>query len=228
MHWKTAIAIPVLLVCAGSAWAEDKYSAKLVDTAAPDEIKEPIRKLLGEKAVQFLDDKGGVICEVWFSKELPAKATADQIKNGLTYREVPESTIIGALRFPQARTDYKKQSIKAGVYILRLGFQPENGDHMGTAPNPDFCLLTPAAEDKDGGPLKTKELQEMSSKASGTSHPAVLLLFPIPLKDAGDMPKAVNKGEGHWILSIKLPVKATDEKADLGIGLTVIGVSTAA
>ena len=228
MAWKISFAFSIFVVFTGPAWAEDKYSAKQVDTAAPDEIKEPIRKLLGEKAIQFLDAKGGVICEVWFSKELPAKATADQVKNGLTYREIPESTIIGAIRFPQARNDYKKQSIKAGVYILRLGFQPENGDHMGTAPNPDFCLLTPAAEDKDAGPLKTKELQELSSKASGTSHPAVLLLFPIPLKDAGDMPKVVNKGEGHWVLSIKMPVKAGDDKADLGIGLTVIGVSTAA
>jgi hypothetical protein len=29
-------------------------------------------------------------------------------------------------------------------------------------------------------------------------------------------------------LTIKLPVKAGDDKADLGIGLTLIGVSTAA
>jgi hypothetical protein len=228
MKGKTCSALLLVIILACPAIAEDAYSAKQADATPPDEIKEPIRKLLTDKAVQFLDAKGGVVCELWFAKELPSKATADQVKNGLTYREIPESTVIGAVRLPQARTDYKKQSIKAGTYILRLGFQPENGDHMGTAPFPDFCLLTPAAEDKDAEPLKTKDLQQLSNKASGTSHPAVFLLFPISAKDVTDTPKVISKEEGHWILTIKLPVKAGEEKTELGIGLTLIGISSAA
>ena len=227
MIGKTCPALMLIMILACPVRAEDSYTAKPADVAPPDEIKEPIRKLLGEKAIQFLDAKGGVVCELWFAKELQSKATADQVKNGLTYREIPESTVIGAIRFPQARTDYKKQSIKAGTYILRLGFQPENGDHMGTAPNPDFCLLTPASEDKDAEPLKTKELQQLSNKASGSTHPAVFLLFPMSVKDVTSVPKVISKEEGHWVLTIKLPVKAGDDKTEIGVGLTLIGISSA-
>jgi hypothetical protein len=227
MKGKTCPALLLVMILVCPAFGDDAYSAKQADGAPPDEIQEPIRKLLTDKAIQFLDAKGGVVCELWFAKELPSKATADQVKNGLTYREIPESTVIGAIRFPQARTDYKKQSIKAGTYILRLGFQPENGDHMGTAPFPDFCLLTPAAEDKDAEPLKTKELAALSNKASGTTHPAVFLLFPMSAKDVTSMPKVISKDEGHWILTIKVPVKAGDEKTEIGVGLTLIGVSSA-
>ena len=64
-------------------------------------MQEPIRKLLGERCVQLLNAKGDLLAEVWFRKDLPAKATEAQIKNGLTYMEVPESTVFGAIRFPK-------------------------------------------------------------------------------------------------------------------------------
>jgi hypothetical protein len=216
-----AISIPV-------HGADAAYSVKETKTPLPEGLKDPIAKLMGDHSFQFFDAKGIVFCEVWVRKEVPAKATAEQIKNGLTYRELQEGTVLGVVQFPKAITDYRKQSIKAGVYTLRLGFQPENGDHMGTAPFNEFCLLVPAAEDKKTDPLGGKELQELSTKASGTSHPAVLLLFPVALKDVGADAKVVDKGEGHWVLTLKLDLKAGDEKASLGLGLTLIGVSAGA
>jgi hypothetical protein len=218
-----------VLAClvASPALAADAYTAKATDSAPPDELKEPVRKLLAERALQVTDAKGAVLCDVWFRKEVPSKATPEQVKNGLSYRELAEGTLLGAVRFPRAVNDYRKQNLKPGVYTLRLGFQPENGDHMGTAPFPDFCLLVPAAEDKAADPLDTKALQELSTKASGTSHPCVLLLFPVADKP-GDEAKMVDKGEGHWALLRKLDVKAGDQKAALGIALTLVGVSSAA
>jgi hypothetical protein len=218
----------VLLAVALPVKAAESYTVKQVDSAPPQELKEPVRKLLADKGLQFLDDKATVLCECWFRKEVPSKATAEQVKNGLTYRELEASTLLGAIRLPKTMTDYRKQKIKAGTYTLRLGFQPENGDHMGTAPFNEFCLLAPASEDKDPAPLSVKALQEMSEKASGTSHPGVLLLFPVTAKEAEGGPTAVNKGEGHWILLTKCDVQAGNEKTVLGIGLTLVGVSSAA
>jgi hypothetical protein len=222
----------VVFICAAvalSAHAADAtYSVKEAKTPLPEGLKEPIAKVMGERSFQFLDAKGNLLCELWIRKDVPAKATAEQIKNGLTYRELQEGTVLGVVQFPKAITDYRKQSIKAGVYTLRLGFQPENGDHMGTAPFNEFCLLVPASEDKKVDALGGKELQELSTKASGTSHPAVLLLFPIPLKDAGDGAKVMDKGEGHWVLTLKLELKVGDEKPGLGLGLTLVGVSAGA
>jgi hypothetical protein len=223
----------LLAICVGlgstlTGFAADAYTVKEGKAAPPEGLKEAIAKVLGENSIQVSDAKGNLLAEIWFRKEVTAKATPEQIKNGLSYREVPEGTLMGVVRFPKNVTDYKKQTIKRGVYTLRLGVQPENGDHQGTAPYPDFCLLVPADDDKDPAPIIAKELQDRSDKASGSSHPAVFLLFPIPLKEVGDQAKMVDKGDGHWVLTSKVEVKVGDEKTDLGVGLTLIGVSSAA
>ncbi|HKB41847.1 MAG TPA: hypothetical protein VKD72_35805, partial [Gemmataceae bacterium] len=91
--------LPVLvaLVLSASAPAADPYNIKVTDKSEPPkELKDPVRKLLAEKSIQLSDDKGNQLVEVWFRKELPAKATDAQIKNGLTYQEVPQTTLVGA------------------------------------------------------------------------------------------------------------------------------------
>jgi hypothetical protein len=134
-----------------------------------------------------------------------------------------ETGVLGAIRLEQGMSDYRQQKIKPGVYTIRLGFQPMDGDHMGTAPYPDFGLLVPAHADAKPEPVSAKELQEMSAKASGGSHPAVFLLFPNPMPE--DAPKLIDKGNGTWVLNIKQPVTAAGEKAAIGLGLTLIGHS---
>src|SRR5262249_28472300 len=77
---------------------EGKYSVKPVKAPPPTDLKESFRSLLSDKAVALLDDKGGTVGQVWFRMEVPAKATPEQIKSGLTYREIEESTVLGALK----------------------------------------------------------------------------------------------------------------------------------
>ena len=229
MRFRTWAAAAVLFVLAALPLraADNPYSVKVVDkTEPPKEENEPIRKLLGDRCVQLLDAKGGVLAEVWFCKALPAKATDAQIKNGLTYREVAETTVFGAIRFPKQAIDYRKQKIPAGVYTLRLAYQPMDGDHMGTAPYGEFCLLSPAADDKKAGTMEAKALHEMSAKTTN-GHPGVLLLFPGG-KDAGDTPKLLGKPENHWVLEWKQEVEVDGKKASINIGLVLIGVSSQA
>jgi hypothetical protein len=215
--------VGLLLLAALPGQAAD-YSIKVVNEAPPKDVKEPIRKLLGEQAVQLLDGKGEPLVEVWFRKEVPGKATEAQIKNGLTYHEIPETTLFGAMRVLKQITDYRKQKVMPGVYTLRLAFQPMDGDHMGTAPYSEFLLASPAADDKGAGTLSPKALHEMSAKSTN-NHPGVFLLFPA--KDAGE-PKLTNKGDGHWVLTIKQDVTVGGKKATLGVGLTLIGTSSSA
>jgi len=211
-----------LVVAVYPAWAaEGKYSIKSATTAPPKELSEPVAKLLSQESIQLLDAKGETLAELWFRKEIPAKAGTDA-KKGLTYRDLDETTLLGAVRFVQPWSDYRKQKIKPGVYTLRLGFQPMDGDHMGTAPYPEFCLLSPAAEDKKPDPMDAKALQEMSAKASMATHPAVMLLCP------NDQPKEkaelAAKEMDTWVVNLKVDTAA---KAPLGLGLTLIGHSTA-
>ena len=220
-------AVLVLLAGATAAHAQAKYSIKQAKTEPPKELKLAIAKLLDDNTVQLLDAKDALICEVWFRKEVPAKATEEQVKNGITLREIPETTVLGALRVHKTMIDYRKQKIKEGVYTLRLGYQPADGDHMGTAPNNEFCLPVPAADDKDAELMTPKALQEASTKATGGSHPGVFLLFP-PKAKAPDAPTLEKDDMSDWIVTRAVEIKAGDARAKIGLMLTLIGVSTAA
>jgi hypothetical protein len=212
-----------LLFAASPAWGADgKYSIKTTTAPAPKELKPAIGKLLSDQAIQVLDDKGKPVEEIWLRKDVPVKATPQQLKNGLTYREVEETTLLGVVRFNQQATDYRRQRIKPGVYTLRLAYQPMDGDHMGTAPYNEFCLAVPARRDEDPKPLgDPKELHEKSTRATGTSHPGVFLLFPNPKPQ--DKPELLDKGNGHWVLFAKEEADAGGKKAPLGIALVVVG-----
>jgi len=205
--------------------ADDAYTVKTVDKTPPSQLRKPIRELLSQRCVQLLGAKGDVLAELWFRKDVPAQATEAQIKNGLTYHEVKETTLFGAVRLLNQITDYRKQKIIAGVYTLRLANQPMDGDHMGTAPYSEFLLMSPAAEDKKPDTMEPKALQEMSGKSTD-GHPGVLLLFPG--SGATAEPKLEKKEENHWVLFFLQEVKIGDKKATLPIGLTLIGASSSA
>jgi hypothetical protein len=215
-------AVVGLFLLAVPAWAADKYTIKTVKTDPPKELKESIRQLLSNESVQLLDAKGDVLGHFWFRKEVPtSKATADQIKTGLTYRELEETSILGAVQYPKTSADYRKQKIKPGVYTLRLGYQPMDGDHMGVSTYQDFCLLVLADRDTKPGTMDPKALQDLSIKSIGTAHPGILMLFPYDKPEG--KPKLAKKENNHWVIDVREVVKANDQKAAIGVGLTVIG-----
>lgn len=221
------VALGMLLAAVPTFAADAKYTIKSAVTPAPKELAEPVRNLMSDRAVQLLDEKGTVLCQVWFRKELPLKTAPAQGNSGVTYRDLDESTLLGAVRFDQQSSDYRKHKVKPGVYTLRLGFQPMDGDHMGTAPYSEFCLLVSAKDDLKPDLLETKRLQELSAKAMGASHPGVFLLFPI--EKPGDAPTLVEKENNHWVVMLKEPVTIDGKNAPagLGIGLTLVGHSAA-
>lgn len=224
LHRLACLCFSLLIVSVTQA--ADKYSAKVKQGAEPPkEVAEAVRKLLADNSVQILDEKGELVAELWLRKELPAKATEAQVKNGLTYRQVPETSIVGVIQTAKQSSDYRKQKIPAGVYTLRLAYQPMDGDHMGTAPFSEFCLISGAADDKNPGTMEAKSLQEQSAKTTG-GHPGVFLLFPG--RDAGDAPKVVTREGGHFVLIFKQDITVDGKKTTLGFGLTFVGHSPSA
>jgi hypothetical protein len=228
MHSLTSRLGWLLFVVAGLApavSAAPAYSIKVVaDQAPPKELAEPIRKLLEKRCIQLLDGKGATLVELWLRAEVPVTATKAQFDNGLTYREAASSTVFGAMRVVKPIEDYKKQKIAAGVYTLRLGIQPADGDHMGTAPHNEFLLACPADDDKKPDLLMVKPLRELSAKTTD-NHPAVFVLFP-PGKDAGTEPKLGTRPGGHHVLFVRLNARSGDRKGVLPLGLTLIGTSS--
>jgi hypothetical protein len=217
-------AIAVTLLAAGPAGAA-KYAIKTVKAPVPKQVKPALAKLMTDQAIELRDQGGALLAEVWFRKDVPLKPGTT--KGNASYQQVEETTLLGVVRFAKQMTDYRKQKIRPGVYTLRLAFQPMDGDHMGTAPYPSFCAIVPASRDAEPGPMKDpKELQDMSTKATGTSHPGVFLLFPD--KKAQATPRLVKHENDTWAISVLLDAVASGEKASLGIELTLIGSSTAA
>ncbi len=214
---RVAFSLMVLFAVA----AEPKFTAKVEKAEPPEKLAEPVRKLLDDQAL-VVRNGDDVVMRVWFRAEIPVKATEEQVKNGLTYREIPEGTLVGALEFPAKFTDYRKQELPAGAYTLRFAIQPDIGDHTGTTPHPEFCLICPADEDKATEDIEKKKLIELSSKVNEGRHPAVLLLWPNNGKDVGV--KVLDKGNGVWVATVKRPVVAGDAKATLGFAVTVAGV----
>jgi hypothetical protein len=113
------------LVCA--------QAAKLTVTSAkpPAEIAEPIRAVLDEKVLR-IETEDKATYEFWFRKELPLAEKPAGGTLGLT--TMKEGAILGVARVAGEHYDFRNEEIKPGVYTVRLGIQPEDGNHLGVAP----------------------------------------------------------------------------------------------
>lgn len=217
--------LALALLVLSHAAAADKVTLKVEDKEPPKELADAVRALLTGKAMTVTDDAGKVVCTVWAAKGLEAKATAEEVKAGPKYAHVDETTVVGAVQFPAEWRDYRKQKVKPGVYTLRLAIQPMDGDHQGTAPFNDFCLICPAGLDKAPDLLELKAVHEISAKSTGRKHPAMMLLFPN--KKPAESPAVEAKPKDHWVVSFGVPLAAGEGKAVLGFSLVVAGVTEA-
>ncbi len=200
-----------------------KYSIKTAQTPLPKEIAAPIQKLIAPESVQLIGLDGKSICEVWFRKEIPAEATPDQVKMGLTYREIKQTEVIGVIRFNQDWRDYRKQKVKAGAYTLRLGYQPQDGDHMGASDYQDFLVVLDAANHTSADLMDPKHMTETSAKSIATGHPGVFMLFPTK---PGASPALAAMPKDHWVLQSKEDAVIGGKKdGALGIGVTLVGAA---
>ncbi|MBZ5591108.1 MAG: hypothetical protein LAP39_02655 [Acidobacteriia bacterium] len=183
--------------------------------APPADLAPAISQALQQQGIKIVGSGGAVFCEVWFRTSLPSgpKPTDQTITLA-----VPQGALVGAIRFPGQAADRRGQPIKPGVYTLRYSLIPVNGDHQGAAPQRDFVLLTPAADDKD--PNATPDfdaLVAMSRKASGTPHPASLSLWAAGASDSLGFAK---QGENDWVLTIKI--------GDTPVSIILVGKAEAA
>lgn len=203
----------VLQMSAGAA------SYKIEMAAAPPEgLSAELKGVLQSQGSRILNEQGSAWCEVWIRKEIanidkPASPDAK-------YPALHLGSMLGILSFPSTGSDYRGQAIKPGIYTMRYGLILQDGNHMGAAPILDFVLLIPAAEDtKDPDALLTlEELVNLSRKASGTNHPAVISLSRPP---ASLSAPALEKDDlDHSVLKIKTQSKPGGE---LPIGIVVVG-----
>src|SRR5271166_6253756 len=100
------LAAAILVAATPAASAADAYSIKIADKSTPPpDVQEPIAKLLAHRCVQLVNAKGELLVELWLRKEAPAKATEAQLSSGLTYRQLPETTLVGVVRLARSFSD---------------------------------------------------------------------------------------------------------------------------
>jgi len=184
----------------------------------PDSLPNAVIQVLESHGNRLKLADGGVICDIWLRKSLPAQ-TAKQQSEGLLYPELSESTLIGVISFPASTTDFRGQPIAPGTYTLRYELMPDDGNHLGVAPDRDFLLLVSAASDPDpGAHFKFDELVQLSRKATGTNHPGPMSLAQAP----GSATSLTKDAEDHWVFSSVLKL---DSRKDLPFALIVKGTA---
>lgn len=193
---KNALQLVFLL----AATAICSFAQKAEPAGAPPSELGATAATLQKAGTKVYGTNGNVFCEVWFRDAIPMGAPNNE--ESATFANVAQGTLLGAIRFPEQGSDRRGQVIKPGVYTLRYSTFPITGDHQGVAPQRDFALLTPAADDKDPKAMPDfKTLVEWSKKASGTPHPAV---FSIWKQEPGDFKAGfAQMGDHDWVLQVK-------------------------
>ena len=183
-----------------------------IDRAPPDVISQDIREALSPEGFQVAVESRAV-GEFWLRKEVPLKESAYS-PLGVSFGRLAEGTLVGVARFPEGWKDYKGKPVPAGVYTLRYGVQPADGNHMGVSLYRDFLLLIPASQDEGLEPFYSHErLSTMSRKTSGTSHPSVLSLFPLENQPA--FPRLAKNELDQWVVEAHV--------GSLNFALVVVG-----
>jgi hypothetical protein len=153
----------------------------------------------------------GPTCEIWFRKSIPT--SAQPADTNIVF-EIAQGTLLGVIRFPVKGEDRRGQLINPGLYTLRYSNDPVDGAHQGVAPQRDFALITPVANDPDPNSTPGFDaLVQMSRKASESPHPAVLSLE----SPAGStFPALVTEGDTpDWVLCVRI--------GDLKIAIILVG-----
>ncbi len=201
MRFRHLLSLALILV-ATSAFAQKVEKLPALDDAS---VPAGVKSALDTAGTRVLLADGTPLAEVWLRKTTPKNAKAG---GDVLYPQLAITQMVGVVRFPNGAKDFRGHAVKPGIYTMRYDVQPSDGDHLGTAPNPDFLLLAPVAEDTDPNAImESKQLVTLSSHASGLRHPSV---FEMMGPEAGDLPRAYTNADSYVIFSANL--KSDDGK----------------
>jgi len=199
-----------------------------LNEAPPSALAGPVKEALSTQGIRIVDSQGKPYADLWLRKAIPATEKPAGPKGAILFPFLQEGELLGAVRFPGEGRDFRDQSIVKGVYTLRYGLQPVNGDHLGASPFRDFALLLPAAKDTTLAQPAQKQLHEQSAESAGTSHPAVLMLLAAADPSQKGGPSIVRDEEKNtWgvLIPLNLAPKGSAAPLPFPVQLVVVGVA---
>ena len=189
--------------------------AQKVEPAGKPDLPAPIASAVQDHGIRVFDKDGAPLVSLWLAK---STSTSKKDVEGANYPQINPSSFMGAITYEADGKDFRGQAIPKATYTLRYGLLPNDGNHMGVAPNRDFLLLLPLLGDSDPATVFTeKQLQRASAKVAGGAHPTVLSLIP-----AEGNPGTVSVSpEGYVVLHFSWPTS----EGELPAALVVKGVA---
>ena len=216
---RTALALLAFFAFAPSTGLQSgSLTATTRSAAPPSELAPVIASLLSNEAVGVTAAKPAATLEFWWVKALSMKAGT----GAASWAEVEEGTLVGVVKISADYRDIRGHVVKAGVYTLRFGIQPQNGDHLGVSPFREFLLLGPAAIDTEPAARGHDVTIDISKQSIGGSHPAVWSIDP-PV--ATEAPLQPHKTElGHEAIVMQVPItRGGQPGGTLKFGVVLVG-----
>jgi len=197
--------LPSLIIAfvAASAFAQKVEKLPALDDAS---VPATVKSVLDTNGSRVLLADGTPLAEVWLRKTVNKSGSGS---SEVLYPQLALSEMVGVVRFPNVAKNFRGQPVKPGVYTMRYQIQPSDGDHLGTAPNPDFLLLCPVTEDADpNATMDFKQLAALSAHVTGLRHPAV---FEMMGPEGSEFPRAYTNADGYVVFANTL--KSEDGKS---------------
>lgn len=184
--------VPLTVAFACGSFAD--VVAKTEKKAPPEEVSEPIVKVLSDTCYQIVDgDK--LLFEFWFCAALPLKEEPQSPEKSLDALKM--ASLLGVVRIHKDLQDYRDDDLSKGVHTMRYGKIPSDGNHLGASEYPYFSVLIPAADDKEVDGLKTyKSLTKASAKNTASEHPMIMSLRPVKKKPS-EVPSLAESAPEH-------------------------------
>jgi hypothetical protein len=210
--------------------AQESFKASVLKQAAPESVAAEVKAVLDTQAIRVQNDQGKTLAEIWLRLAIPAADKPAGPKGAVQFPFLADGELIGAVQFAAEGHDYRDQPIAKGVYTLRYGLQPVNGDHLGVSAFRDYSLLLPAAKDRSLALPVRKQLEERSAESAGTSHPAVFLMLTAPPEAAKTDPTMIHDAEKNtWsvVVPLNLRVGGKGEPIVHPVSLVIVGAAPA-
>jgi hypothetical protein len=219
-----------VLMGASAGIAQESIKVSELKQPPPESIAAPIRNDLSGQGYRIQDDQGRTFADIWLRKAIPGSEKPGEPKGAILFPFLADGEVLGVLQFATEGHDYRDQPIAKGVYTMRYGLQPVNGDHLGVSTYRDYSLVLPAAKDRTLVLPPRKQLEETSAESAGTSHPAAFLLLAAPpdsSKSGSTVIRDAEKNTWSVVLPLSLQVKGQSEIITYPVRLVIIGAAAA-
>lgn len=223
------LAASCFLMMASQGLAQESLKVQVLKQEPPAALSPELQKAMEGQGLVLQDEKGEPFAQIWFRRAIPGSEKPAGPKGTIQFPFLADGELLGVLEFAKEGHDYRDQPIAKGVYTMRYGLQPVNGDHLGVSTYRDYVLLLPASKDSSLAAPARKQLEERSAESAGTSHPASFLLL-MPPAGAKPDPVVVRDAEKDtWsvVLPLRLQVKGTTEPMIYRVQMVIIGVAPA-